>query len=196
MSRRFEPYDRQARGAASPGPAKPADVRIRTAVPDDIAQLAGIEAEREGRPAVSLVSKIGTAIQHAAAGRGLILVAEHDGRLTAFAKASVFSPAADAPANTAPPGWYLSGVIVVPEYRRRGIGRRLTQARLGWIGERASRAFYFTNARNQVSIDLHRDLGFVEVTRDFTFPGVTFEGGSGILFMTALPLLRARTPGS
>jgi hypothetical protein len=47
-----------------------------------------------------------------------------------------------------------------------------------------------------VSIDLHRDLAFVEVTRDFTFPGVTFEGGSGILFMTALPLLRVRMSGS
>jgi len=42
-------------------------------------------------------------------------------------------------------------------------------------------AWYFTNARNEASLRLHRELGFREVTRDFSYPGVTFEGGVGIL---------------
>ncbi len=35
----------------------------------------------------------------------------------------------------------------------------------------------FANARNQASLDLHTELGFVEVIRDFWFPALTFDGG-------------------
>lgn len=50
--------------------------------------------------------------------------------------------------------------------------------------------FYLTNARNLVSIDLHRAFGFEEHTRDFVFPGAEFHGGTGILFGSVLD----RTP--
>lgn len=30
-------------------------------------------------------------------------------------------------------------------------------------------------------LGLHASLGFVKVTRDFTFPGVEFRGGVGVL---------------
>ena len=49
----FEPYDRRARESAS---SESADVRIRPAVPDDVARVAEIEATREGRPASSFIS--------------------------------------------------------------------------------------------------------------------------------------------
>jgi hypothetical protein len=62
----------------------------------------------------------------------------------------------------------------------------LTLARLDWIAGRHDQAFYFTNARNVASIELHREFGFAEVTRDFTFPGASFEGGIGVLFRAAL----------
>ena len=32
---------------------------------------------------------------------------------------------------------------------------RLTAARLAWIAERSREAFYFANAKNQVTIELH-----------------------------------------
>jgi ribosomal protein S18 acetylase RimI-like enzyme len=73
-------------------------------------------------------------------------------------------------------------VVVGPAHRRRGLGRQLTRVRLDWIRERSTQAYYFANERNQVSIALHRALGFVELTRDFHHPQVQFEGGSGILF--------------
>jgi hypothetical protein len=38
------------------------------------------------------------------------------------------------------------------------------------------------STRAMASVELHRRLGFEEVTRDFSFPGLTFEGGKGILF--------------
>jgi L-amino acid N-acyltransferase YncA len=54
--------------------------------------------------------------------------------------------------------------------------------RLDWIRRRAAEAWFFANARNTASIALHRELGFEEVSRRFSFPGLTFDGGDGILF--------------
>lgn len=111
----------------------------------------------------------------------LLHVAEDAGRIVGYARASRWTPPADAPPNAAPSGWYLLGLVVTPEYRRRGIGRALTVARLNAIAARASEVWYFVNARNRSSLDLHATLGFAEVTRDFWFPGLTFDGGEGIL---------------
>jgi hypothetical protein len=83
--------------------------------------------------------------------------------------------------NVAPDGYYLVGLIVNPASRGQGIGAALTQARLSWIGDRATEASYFTNAHNQRSLRLHQRLGFQEITRDFVFPGVSFDGGVGVL---------------
>ena len=51
------------------------------------------------------------------------------------------------------------------------------------------KAYYVASAQNRVTIELHRQLGFVEVTRDFSFPNVTFTGGVGILFEVDLTSL-------
>jgi len=55
-----------------------------------------------------------------------------------------------------------------------------------WIAHRAIRAYYFVNARNLVSIEVHESFGFVEIARRFTFPGATFVGGEAILFQAEL----------
>jgi ribosomal protein S18 acetylase RimI-like enzyme len=116
----------------------------------------------------------------------VLVVAEAGQAIVGYGRARLFERAPDAAADTVPHGFYLTGVFVLPEQRRRGIARALTQARLDWIGERADEAWYFTNARNTASIDLHRRLGFEEVTRRFSFPGLTFDGGEGILFRLGL----------
>jgi ribosomal protein S18 acetylase RimI-like enzyme len=114
------------------------------------------------------------------AGR-LLLVAELDGEVVGYARASAFAPARDAPPDTAPAGYYLVGLYVRGDCRRRGIGLELTEARLRWIAERAEEAWFFSNAKNEASIALHALVGFEEVTREFSFPGVTFHGGQGVL---------------
>ncbi len=115
----------------------------------------------------------------------LLVVGERD-EVVAYGRVRRFQAPADAPANVAPDGYYLSGLVVSPAHRGHGIGRAITQARLAWIAGRATEAWYFTNARNQRSLRLHQELGFREITRGFVFPGVHFAGGTGVLSRVTL----------
>ena len=111
-----------------------------------------------------------------------LIVAECAGEVIGYGRAMRFVPDADAPADIAPSGYYLMGLIVHPHYRRRGIAAALTQARLDWISDQADEAWYFANARNAASIALHASFDFEEVTRSFFYPRVDFDRGDGILF--------------
>ncbi|WP_454226258.1 GNAT family N-acetyltransferase [Propioniciclava flava] len=64
--------------------------------------------------------------------------------------------------RNAPDGWYLSGVVIAPDARRRGLGRRLTQERIDWALERGSAVYYVVAASNWASRALHGELGFEE----------------------------------
>ncbi|MBM9510091.1 GNAT family N-acetyltransferase [Streptomyces sp. KK5PA1] len=92
-----------------------------------------------------------------------------------------FTRDGQAPPDAAPDGFYLSGLVVAPGHRHQGVGTALVRARLAWVARRAPYAWYFANARNVASLRLHAELGFVEVTRDFSYPGVEFSGGVGVL---------------
>jgi ribosomal protein S18 acetylase RimI-like enzyme len=115
-----------------------------------------------------------------------LIAAELGGRIAGVARVSYFEPAEDAPANAAPSGYYLLGVNVDPRHRRRGVGKALTAARLGWIEKRAPVAWFFTGASNEASIRLHETFGFRRNTSDFWFPTVDFGASGGILFSLAL----------
>jgi ribosomal protein S18 acetylase RimI-like enzyme len=177
----YEPAGaRRARAGEAP-------ISVRPATAADLERLAGLAAEREGGPAEAHRERFAREIERIAAGEErLLLVAERAASVIGFARARLHVPGPDAPPNAAPPGWYLLGVVVAPAERRRGVGDVLTRRRLEWIAARATEAYYFVNARNRASIDLHARFGFVAVTRAFSFPGVTFEGDTGILFRAAL----------
>jgi ribosomal protein S18 acetylase RimI-like enzyme len=115
-----------------------------------------------------------------------LVVAEADGAIVGYGRARLVVPAADAPADGVPRGYYLMGMYVRSDHRRQGAGTALIRSRLVWISERDADAWYFANARNVGSIELHRRFGFQEVTRSFSFPGLTFDGGEGILFRARL----------
>lgn len=110
-----------------------------------------------------------------------LLVATGVAAIAGYGRVSEHRPAQPGPTD-APPGYYLGGVVVDPRYRRRGVGLALTRARMDLAFTMADEVWYFTNARNTASIAMHARLGFTEVTRDFTFPGVSFPGAQGILF--------------
>lgn len=121
--------------------------------------------------------------------RHLVVAAAGD-RILGYARARRLDPEAGAPSDRVPPGYYLLGLFVSQDHRRRGLGTSLTVARLDWIRQRAAEAWFFANARNLASIELHERLGFREFTRDFSFPGLEFHGGEGILFRLSFRLSR------
>lgn len=115
-----------------------------------------------------------------------LLVAGDHGHITGYGRALRFAPPPAAPPSLAPAGYYLAGLVVHPDHRGQGTGEQITRARMAWAATRAPEIWYFTNATNYPSQRLHRRLGFSEITRDFTYPGVTFTGGTGILYRALL----------
>jgi ribosomal protein S18 acetylase RimI-like enzyme len=92
-----------------------------------------------------------------------MFVAKANGRVIAYGR--VAELAADEAAPGAPAGCYLSGVLVEPAWRRRGIATALTRARLRWVFARTGEAFYVAGADNIASLHLHAALGFEEMKR-------------------------------
>jgi ribosomal protein S18 acetylase RimI-like enzyme len=163
---------------------------LRTAAPDDIESTVRLACEAapelgedEWREALGVDQR-----HHPTR---LLLVADVAGNVVGYGRVRLFEHPPAAPADIAPEGYYLTGVFVHADHRRTGIGRALTEARLTWIAERADEAWFFANALNVASIELHRRLGFEEVTRHFSFPRLVFDGGEGILFRLRLNTLHA-----
>jgi ribosomal protein S18 acetylase RimI-like enzyme len=95
--------------------------------------------------------------------RRQMFVAKADGRVVAYGR--VMALAGGEAGEGTPAGYYLSGVLVEPAWRGRGIGTELTRARLRWAFARTDRVFYVTGADNAASLHLHAALGFQEIRR-------------------------------
>ena len=165
----------------------PKGLIIREARKQDIEQLAELNHKRYGGKLPEIIE----GFEREIAGlyetdEHLLIVAEYENKLVGFARAKSFEPPPTAPPNICPEGWYLTGIIVASEYRRKGIASALTKERLNWIAKRSERAYYFANAQNKVSIDMHKQFVFTEISRNFVYPDVSFEGGEGILFKADL----------
>jgi ribosomal protein S18 acetylase RimI-like enzyme len=117
----------------------------------------------------------------------LLVVAERAEQVIGYGRVLRFVPEPDAPDDIASSGYYLMGLVVDPDHRRRGVAAALTEARLEWISKHADGAWYFANARNAASIALHAPFGFEEVTRSFCYPRVDFDRGEGVLFRVRFP---------
>jgi ribosomal protein S18 acetylase RimI-like enzyme len=92
-----------------------------------------------------------------------MFVARASGQIVAYGR--VIELAADEAGPGTPAGYYLSGVLVDPAWRRQGIATELTRARLRWAFARTDKVFYVTGAENIASLDLHAALGFQEMRR-------------------------------
>jgi len=92
-----------------------------------------------------------------------MFVAKANGQVVAYGR--VVELAADEAGPGTPAGYYLSGVLVDPAWRRRGIASELTRARLRWAFTRTDTVFYVTGADNIASPHLHAALGFQEMKR-------------------------------
>lgn len=92
-----------------------------------------------------------------------MFVAKANGQLVGYGRVSEL--ATDEAGPGTPAGCYLSGVLVDPAWRGRGIATALTRARLRWAFARTDTVFYVAGAGNVASLHLHAALGFQEVKR-------------------------------
>jgi aminoglycoside 6'-N-acetyltransferase I len=171
------------------------EVVVRPAEMRDVHAVGRISAEREGQDAEKHTAGCRRELECGEAGRSLLLlVAEVDRNVIGFGKARYIDQGDEPGAGATPEGWYLTGVVVDPRFRRRGVGSKLTVERLRWIAERSRFTYYFANARNRVSIALHDRFGFTEVARGAKLAGESFVGGKGILFQVDLDRSPWRAP--
>ena len=171
----------------------PGVVCRRAGIEDDLA-LAALAHDHYGGDPERWCSQLRRSVDRR---DGCVFLAEHDGAVVGYGKAAPCEPrgAEDA----APAGLYLTGVVVAPAWRRRGVGTALTAARLAWARGRAEQVWAFTNARNTASLVLHERLGFVEAGRAASYLGEPFDGGVGVLLRAevtgALRFEPVRLPG-
>jgi aminoglycoside 6'-N-acetyltransferase I len=143
----------------------------------DVTQVASLHAAREGVPFDAAVAIVLSWLPDE---RRQVLVAEYNQEVHGYAS-TTFVDVNDGD-DLGVSGWYLSGIVVAPSARRRGLGMQLTSARLDRIAQASGSAWYFVNANNQASIALHARFGFVEHARGPRICGVEFSGGTGILY--------------
>lgn len=119
---------------------------VRIAETGDVEAVARIHAVDEG---VDIEAGRRREERRLSSPDSLILVAELSGAVAAHGRSVRLAT------EGCPTGWYLSGLVVTPEHRRRRIGRALTVARLELIAERAGEAFYVADASDRATVDLH-----------------------------------------
>ena len=119
--------------------------------------------------------------------RRQMFIAKADGQVVAYGRVIELAAGQAGPAT--PAGYYLSGVLVDPAWRRRGIATELTRARLRWVFARTGTVFYVTGADNIASLHLHAALGFQEIRR---FRSERSAAGQQILSQLAKAAERSR----
>lgn len=154
---------------------------VAEATGDDVPTLALLQARARGGSAGEWADRIHRTL---CSERGLVITAKVSGEAVGYANAAFLSEHAE---DGAPAGYYLTGVTVDPGWRRRGIARLLTRRRMDWIRERDSAVWCFISAQNRASLDLHRELGFVQVSVGASFQGIEFTGGEGWLLRADPP---------
>lgn len=159
-------------------PARPPELTISAAAEQDVAgcvALSGVVSDGSGDDWAALFR------HNIERSDRYLVVARTGDELIGYGRTAWFEPDAAAPANAAPAGYYLIGLVVDPGWRRRGVASALVEARLAWVAQRASEAWYFADVDNAVSIWLHEQAGFTTVTDDFWFPTVTDGSGRYLL---------------
>jgi ribosomal protein S18 acetylase RimI-like enzyme len=70
-----------------------------------------------------------------------------------------------------PSGWYLLGLGIYPEYRRLGIGTKLTEIRMQWAKEHSNenKVYFYTNPKNITSQEFHKEMGFKKIKGEWFF---------------------------
>lgn len=116
-----------------------------------------------------------------------VFVTEIGHHLVGFGRARQLAHGRDGLPLALPEGWYLTGVIVDPTWRRRGLGEVLTAARLDWLRRRTDAAYYVASRENRASIALHERFGFHELARGFTYERAGLTPERSVAYELILP---------
>lgn len=93
----------------------------------------------------------------------LFLVATVNHSVVGYGHATIHSATLEDEAKSSPTGYFLSGLMVAPAYRRQGIGTLLTVARIDDLRQVTNTIYYRAEPDNLPTIDLHSRLGFKKI---------------------------------
>jgi cold shock CspA family protein/ribosomal protein S18 acetylase RimI-like enzyme len=173
VSALFAEYEPDAHGAAVP-------VVVEPLAPHHLAEVVALAVQREGGDPAAWLASLEGSLDSAERATFVGMVG---GRVAGYATVGWLAPGTGDPSSPAPAAWYLLGLVVAPPFRRQGVGRQLTAARLHWLHERGTdQAWYFVSSLNQASLDLHEEFGFRQTATDLRLPGVAFTG-KGLLYV-------------
>lgn len=153
------------------GPQYALDMQIREATLDDLRHVDVIcDASGRARWTPEMIAQVSDRV---------VLLASVQDEIGGIAKTHFHCEQE----GKAPAGHYLGGVVITPNFRRRGIGSALTLARMKWIWSRSSTVYYFANEHNTASIGMHETLGFKSIGRFAQIRGVTADDGRSELIL-------------
>lgn len=160
---------------------------VRVARTEDVDAITRISAERDGHDPDAIRHRIAGEISGMQAGGSwCVFVAEIDDAVVGYGRIRDLTHAEGGLPTPLPEGWYLTGVVIAPAFRRRGLGAALTEARIDWARERTPDVYYVANLRNRPSQDLHAVYGFEEISRAFDYPRAGLKSGEGAAYRLRL----------
>ena len=158
--REYEPYVQRTTPRADTA------IHVAEAGPDDVAQAAALSLTVAHGPLEVWRARLARDV--AEQGRALI-VARSDGEVLGYVRVGLVAPGPD---DTAPEGWYLTGLVVAVRWRRRGVGEALVEAACAHAALHADVVWSTYDSENLTSAALHAARGFRVVRRGHVgFPG-------------------------
>ena len=140
------------------------NIKVRLAIPTDANDIGRIEVKVYGEYPENyklVIKKIKEAITTQGSIESLrkTWVAVKNKKILGFAKVGYINTII----NNFPDfikGWYLTGVTIHPDWRRKGVGQFFVKTRLNWLKEKTDEVYYWSNKDNKASEALHKIFGF------------------------------------
>ena len=157
------------------------DISIREVKKSDYKEIAKIVWERDEKK--GLISdyneRFKKEFKKLGSANWYMHVAIHENKIVGYGRLVKITEVIGIPG---PLGWYLMGITVSHNYRRKGIGEKLTKFRLEFAAKLCSEIYFVCNAQNETSIYIHEKLGFQKILKGKGFFNILFDQGLGYIY--------------